>query len=1190
MSFRSGRHAESRLALRHDAMKIMRRNLNGYQKAFCLQNRLVRDSCSFRNGLLRSFFLLSAVSLLCMIFASMPANAADQRHILIVHSYHKGLRWTDTVDAGMLSVISERGSAFETHTEYLDTKRSGDETHYLQMRDMFRHKYRATRFSAVLVSDDDAYNFMLRFRDELFPMVPVIFCGVNYFTDFTDPRMHDIYTGVVEAFDIPQTIRVALKLHPETTRIVIINDRSTTGKANRKIIDTVIPEFSLKVAFDYLEDLTMDELRTKLRQLKPGTVILLMTFNLDRSGEVFNYDESIGLIAEAAPVPIYGVWDFYLGNGIVGGMLTSGRDQGRMAAEMAMKIIDGTPVRSIPVVRESPNRFMFDYRQLERFRIPPDRIPPGALIINRPPSFYREHKEKVWAVGAAFMVLSGLVAALLVNIRRRKKSEESLRISEEKFSKVFRSSPDWISISRLSDGRYLDVNEAYLKTTGFTREEVIGKTPFELGIYGDSQDPKRLFYLLRERGSMQLEEMVFRMKSGEPRVVQRSAETIEVGGELLAISIVRDITEEKKAKEAVLASEQRYRAIFENASEAILIIAAEGEQEGTIVSANPAAAAMHGYSTEEMIGLHMQEISPPGVPEHARMRVERILQGEWISEEVLHQRKDGTLFPIDVSAGVFVLDGHRYILVFGRDISLRKETEAALHESERRLSEMLEKMRLVAVIHDLSGKVTFCNQFFLATTGLQLSEVIGNDWFECFVPDDERQQQRARFRDMIAQGRIEPHSESRIRTKSGDTRFIAWNTTLLRDPDGTISGVAAIGEDITERRRLEDQLRHAQKMEAVGQLAGGIAHDFNNILTATIGYCHLLLAQLPEGERTRYYAEQILSSSEKAASLTQSLLAFSRKQMLNPQPIDLNSVLAHIRDFAARLLPEDIEFQTDLADQPLVIMADAGQIEQVVLNMVTNARDAMPFGGYLSIRTEIKYMDENHARFHGYGKPGIYALLTVSDTGEGIPEDLQKHVFEPFFTTKATGKGTGLGLSMVYGIIKQHDGYIDFYSAPDEGTTFRIYFPLVSADAIPLPAPEISQPIAGGSETILVIEDNSLVRNITCQILREHGYTIVEAVDGEDGIAAYQQHREVVDLVICDVIMPKKSGKEVHDAIVAMNPEVKILFTSGYTADIIGKKGILGRGLQFIRKPLVPADLLRKVREVLDLPGEAHAG
>lgn len=1042
---------------------IMRRILNGLQKAFPLCNRPEKPVRVLRNALRHFIVLPLAVSVICMICWSMPASAADHRQILIVHSYHKGLRWTDTVDAGMMNAIAQRGSAFETHTEYLDTKRNSDEQYYLQMRNLFQYKYRGARFSAILVSDDDAYTFMLRFSDELFPMVPVVFCGVNYFTDFTDERLHDVYTGVVETFDILATISVALQLHPDTNRIVIVNDRTTTGIANRKIIDTVIPEFSLKVAFDYLEDLTVEELQAQLRQLKPGTIILLMTFNRDRAGRVLNYDESIGLIAEAAPVPIYGVWDFYLGNGIVGGMLISGRDQGRMAAEMALKIIDGSPVRSIPVVRQSPNRFMFDHRQIERFKIPSDRIPAGALIINKPVSFYREHKEKVWAVGAAFTLLSSLVVALLINIRMRKKSEESLRISEEKFSKIFRSSPDWIAISRISDARYLDVNEAYLKTTGFTREEVIGKTPFELGIYADNQDRHKLFDILRDRGSMQLEEMVFRMKSGEPRIVQRSAETIEVAGEMLAISIVRDIT-------------------------------------------------------------------------------------------------------------------------------AKKETEAALLESERRLSEMLEKMRLVAIILDPSGKITFCNQFFLSITGMQLSDVIGKDWFGCFVPPDEQEQQLSRFGAILSDAEFEPHTESGIRTKRGDTRHIAWSTTLLRDLDGKISGMAAIGEDITERRRLADQLRQAQKMEAVGQLAGGIAHDFNNILTATIGYCHLLLARLPEGEQTQYYAGQILSSAEKAATLTQGLLAFSRKQILNPQPIDLNSILANMHDLASRLLPEDIEFQTDLADQPLVVMADAGQLEQVVLNLVSNARDAMPFGGYLSIKTELRFMDESHSRFHGYGKPGIYALLTVSDTGEGIPEEFHPHIFEPFFTTKATGKGTGLGLSMVYGIVKQHEGYIDFYSAPDEGTTFRIYLPLISADALPMPVQEIFEPLAGGTETVLVIEDNSLVRDIIRQVLQEHGYTILEAVDGEDGIAAYQQHREIVDLVICDVIMPKKSGKEVHDAIVAIDPGVKILFTSGYTADIIGKKGILGSGLHFVRKPLLPSELLLKVREVLDLPGEPHVG
>lgn len=1145
---------------------------------------------STRMALLRGIAILAMVSGIALFAALLfPAHAAadNQRHILILHSYHKGLRWTDTVDAGMMGTLTQRGPSIEPHTEYLDTKRSSDEDHYLRLRDMFRHKFRNVRFSAILVSDDDAYNFMLRFHDELFPGVPVIFCGVNYFSDFADDRMHDIYTGVVESFDVPATLRLALHLHPETRRIVIINDRSTTGAANKKIIQAVMPEFPPKISFDYFEDFTMEELRTEVGRLGRDTVILLMTFNRDRAGAVFNYDESISMIAGAAAVPMYGVWDFYLGSGIVGGMLISGRDQGRMAAEMALKIIDGTPVRSIPVVRESPNRYMFDYRQIGRFNIAQDRLPPGSTIINQPVSFYAEHKEKVWAVSTAFLLLGTLVIALLVNIRRRKQSEESLRISEEKFSKIFRSSPDWIAISSISDGRYLDVNEAYLKTTGFSREEVIGKTPFELGIYADEQDRHLLFDVLRTGGTMHGQEMRFRMKSGEERIVQRSAETVSVGGEMLAISIVRDITEEKRAKEELHASEQKYRAIFENASEAIFIIDAVGEHAGRIISANPAAAAMHGYTLPEIIGRSIKEIDAPDDAAKVDVRIRRMLRGEWINEEVLHRRKDGTVFPVDLSAGTFTLNDHTYILGFDRDISVRKETEAALLESERRFREMLEKMRLIAIIYDRNETVTFCNAFFLRLTGWKLDDVIGKNWFDLFIPAANRTRQRDVFLEMLDGGGLDQHSETEIQTRRGEIRQIAWNTTPLRNHQGEIIGIAGIGEDITERQTLEAQLRQAQKMEAVGQLAGGIAHDFNNILTATIGYCHLLLNKLPHGEQTHFYAEQILKSADKAANLTQGLLAFSRKQMLNPQAINLNAIVMNMRDLAARLLTEDIEFACELESGPLVVMADGSQMEQVILNLVTNARDAMPSGGYLSLRTEITTIDESYFRFHGFGKPGTYAMLSVSDTGEGITEELQHHIFEPFFTTKGTGKGTGLGLSMVYGIVKQHDGYIDFYSAPGEGTTFKIYLPLINAVLADAEAfSSVTEPPRGGTETILVIEDNSGVRDIIRQVLQEYGYSIIEAVDGQDGIEQYNRNRESINLIICDVIMPKKSGKDVFDALGAIDPHIKILFTSGYTADIIGKKGILEAGLEFIRKPVSPSDLLRKVRAILDAPGD----
>jgi two-component system cell cycle sensor histidine kinase/response regulator CckA len=394
-----------------------------------------------------------------------------------------------------------------------------------------------------------------------------------------------------------------------------------------------------------------------------------------------------------------------------------------------------------------------------------------------------------------------------------------------------------------------------------------------------------------------------------------------------------------------------------------------------------------------------------------------------------------------------------------------------------------------------------------------------------------------------------------------------------------------IARDITKRRKaeedrakLESQLRQLQKMEAMGTFAGGIAHDFNNILTAIIGYGSLLRQRMGKDSPFKGYIDDILAAAERAASLTRSLLAFSRKQEIKLKPENLNEIVKRINALLLRVIGEDIELKSVSADEELNVLADSNQIEQVLMNLVTNARDAMPDGGILTLRTERT--DIKGSIPNSVVPPGEYAVLSVTDTGTGMDEETKKRIFEPFFTKKTVGKGTGLGLSIAYGIIRQHDGEITVYSEPGKGTTFKVYLKLSktgtrSADAAPVAAP------VGGVETILVAEDDSAVRRFVRTMLEEYGYTVIEAVDGEDAVEKFRENRERIQLLILDVIMPKKNGKEAYEEICKMRSDVPVLFSSGYTADIIGKKGILEEGFNFISKPISLPILLSKIREIL---------
>jgi two-component system cell cycle sensor histidine kinase/response regulator CckA len=391
-----------------------------------------------------------------------------------------------------------------------------------------------------------------------------------------------------------------------------------------------------------------------------------------------------------------------------------------------------------------------------------------------------------------------------------------------------------------------------------------------------------------------------------------------------------------------------------------------------------------------------------------------------------------------------------------------------------------------------------------------------------------------------------------------------------------------VEERTAERKHLEAQLLQSQKLEAVGQLAGGIAHDFNNLLTVILGYSQLSLHRLPPRDPLRPNLEEIKKASDRAASLTRQLLAFSRKQVMQPKVFDLNSVIADLERMLRRMISEDIEMRTMLQAKLGNVRADPGQIEQVIVNLAVNARDAMLFGGKLTIETSNVYLDETYAQQHLAVVPGAYVMLAVSDTGMGMDAETQQHIFEPFFTTKEVGKGTGLGLSTVYGIVKQSGGNIWVYSEPGKGTTVKIYLPRVDEGAEEYKRPVALTDLPQGNETILLVEDDEMVRGLAREVLKTSGYRILEAASGSVARQICEQNKEVIHLLLTDVVMPEMSGREVVNRLLPLHPEMRVLYMSGYAENAIVHHGVLDEGISFIPKPFSPQALALKVREVLD--------
>lgn len=517
-----------------------------------------------------------------------------------------------------------------------------------------------------------------------------------------------------------------------------------------------------------------------------------------------------------------------------------------------------------------------------------------------------------------------------------------------------------------------------------------------------------------------------------------------------------------------------------------------------------------------------------------------------------------------------------------KHIEERTRAEAVLSASEGRFRELLENVELIAVTLDCNGSITFCNDFLLDVTGWRREEVLGNNWFDLFIPEQVRENIRAVFRANISRDELK-HFENTILTKNGQQRLIVWDNTTLHDPDGRAIGVTSIGNDITDHRSLEEQLRQSQKMEAVGRLAGGVAHDFNNILQVISGYCGMLEMDATLNRVQHGRVLEIAAAAEKAAQLTHGLLAYSRKQTLLMKQESLNDIIRHVDRFLTRIIGEDITLETSCSDAEISIVADRGQIEQVLINLATNARDAMQSGGTFSVASGRVLVEESFADFHTNIIPtGEYALLAVSDTGTGIKEEDLDHIFEPFFTTKDVGKGTGLGMAIIYGIVKQHNGFIDVHSEPGRGTTFRIYLPVQETRDQSSIDGDMAVPSAGGSETILVAEDEPVVRSLMSEILAGGGYEVILAENGDDAVEKFRVNRERIRLVLMDMIMPKKNGREAFEEIRRIKPEIRGLFSSGYTADFIQNRGVSDEGIELIMKPVKQVELLKKVREMLD--------
>ncbi len=645
--------------------------------------------------------------------------------------------------------------------------------------------------------------------------------------------------------------------------------------------------------------------------------------------------------------------------------------------------------------------------------------------------------------------------------------------------------------------------------------------------------------------------------------------------------VIRNINDAKKLQEEINNSEKNYEYLIKNAPLGLLIA-----KKGIILFANPALARLLGYESEELLlGKHVLEFIHPNYHDTAKKRLKKLDSQEHTIVEIAEEKfikKNGTIIDVVVMGQSITYRGEQAIQGYIYDITDRKKTETLLRESELKYKTLIEGATDAIIGIDSHGMINVWNKSAEKMFGYTKKEIMGKQVHEMITPKDLRKKANKAFDQFIKTGKgavIGTTTEIAGLHKSGAVFPIELSLSAIQTVKRNWEATAFI-RDVSLRKKLEEELHHAQKMESIGRLTGGIAHDFNNVLSVIIGYSELMLNKIKQGEALYKYTSTILESANFAASLTAQLLAFSRKQIINPVPINVNQSIQNIQKMLKRVIGEDIELKTFFKNDLPAIKIDKSQLDQIILNLAVNAKDAMPEGGKLTVETNIESIDVDSLRKHMTEKIGDYVTISISDNGQGIAPEIKEKIFEPFFTTKKTGEGTGLGLSTVYGIVKQNNGYIWVYSEIDHGTTFKIYFPVIKEKTRP-PKKTIRENLTMIEKgNILVVEDDPNVRELIIEMLKMTKYTVIESGDVDEALQIMRNKGKEIDLLITDVIMPKLNGKILAKQCKKINNNLQVLYMSGYTENAIVHHGVLEEGLYFVQKPFTIQTLLNKINEI----------
>jgi len=1255
----------------------------------------------------RHYPILSFAVFIALFFCMIKTATAEEStpEVLILNSYHQGEDWSDNQLHGIRTAFKKVYPFLVPSVEHLDTKRFPDPNHLLSVKQYLKNKYQKKHFHLIMTLDNPALNLMLKFGDELFPDVPIVFAGINGYR----PEMlegHRNITGVAEVQDIEATLDLALKIHPGSKFVLAVHDYTSSGVAVHRDMEDSANRFKGKLTIEYSLDGTVDDLARQLKALPQNAIVLILTYVTDKNGRTLTREESTRLITSMSPVPVFAMHETRLGYGIVGGMLLEGSEHGKQAAALALRILSGEDIALLPV-ENSRSRPVFDHRSLVRFGIREGLLPDSAVIINRPVSFWKQHRVILLPGVVILLVLAISTTCLSWMVVRMRRAEQAL-VDTNQFNKEIIDSAQEGIIVYDHNIRYRVWNAFMERLSGVPAQKVLGHHPLEV------------FPFLKETRLMA--QLTQALAGKTPPAIDfpfslpatgfsgwasdQSGPLRNAKGDIIGIiATVRDITDRKLAEQTLHENEEKYRTLFENMTQGVFYQRADGK----LIDCNQAALEMFGLTREQFLGktsLHTdwKVIREDGTdfpaeqhPSMAALQtgkpVHSVIAGifnsrkgyyVWVNINAIPQFKDGNDFPyqafvtlhdvtekrqagaalekksyllqkaqemgqigtweLDIKKNELLWTDENYKIFglpigtkltyeiflkcvhpedreyvdkewkasfhrksydiehrlwvdgevkwvrekaeigfnkqgegiraigFSQDITGRKIAEEALKASEAKYRSMMEAMDDPAYICSQDFRVEYMNAAMIKRIGY---DATGELCYRAMHELDEKCPWCIHKRVMGGE-----FIKNEVVSPKDNKTFLVSNSPISHVP-GSISKLTVF-HDITEIKKMEERLRQAQKMESIGTLAGGIAHDFNNILYPLLGFAELLKEDIPADSPLQEHIDEILHATMRSKDLVKQILAFSRKGEQSAKPIKLNPVVKEALKLLRSSVPTTIDIRQDIDADCGVVIADPTQIHQIVMNLATNAYHAMEeSGGRLLVSLkQVEVTSKTHSPGLRSLTPGSYALLTVSDTGTGIEKAILDKIFDPYFTTKGIGKGTGLGLSVVQGIAKTHKGDVLIDSKPGKGTEVYVYLPIMEK-TVEENRIEDSEPLPGGMENILLVDDEEVIARMERQMLERLGYCVDECTNSLATLKTFRANPDKFDLVITDMTMPEMTGVQLARELVLIRPGVPIIICTGYSERItdenlksIGIKGLL-------MKPVVKSDMAKMVRKVL---------